>query len=427
MKPNARRWGIGCGAAVLLLAIAIIVANLWPESDLIEHRVASPYGVDDPQFVRAMSSLLGPALLEGNHVTELTNGEEAFPAMLAAIRGAQRSITFETYIYWEGEIGRRFAAALADRARAGVRVHVLIDWAGSHKMDERSLAQLRAAGASVALYRRPRWHNLGELNERTHRKLLIVDGKIGFTGGFGIADKWRRDAGDPAHWRDSHFRVEGPVVAQLQSAFMDNWLRTSPALLHGDAYFPQLAPRGSSRAQTFVSSPDEGSGTMRLMYLLSIASARRSIRIATAYFVPDALMIRALVDARRRGVAIEIIVPGPHIDFPLVRRASRALWGPLLAAGVKIYEYQPTMYHVKIFIVDDRWVSVGSTNLDYRSFRLNDEANLNVYDAAFAREQIAVLDEDRRRAREITFREWQSRPASVKIGDRLAALIRWQL
>lgn len=427
MKPRTRRWSIGCGGAAAALVVAIVLANLWPESDLVEHRVISPYGVDDPRFVRTMSSLLGPPLVEGNRIIELTNGEETFPAMLEAIRGAQRSITFETYIYWEGAIGERFAAALAERARAGIRVHLLLDWAGSQRMDEESLAQLRAAGADVALYRRPRWHNLGELNERTHRKLLIVDGRVGFTGGFGIADKWRRDGENPEHWRDSHFRVEGPVVAQLQAAFMDNWLRSSPALLHGDAYFPHLTPSGLSRAQTVVSSPDQENGTMRLMYLLSIASARRSIRIATAYFVPDALTTKALIDARRRGVSVEVIVPGPHIDFPIVRRASRALWGPLLAAGVKIYEYQPTMYHVKILVVDALWVSVGSTNLDYRSFRYNDEANLNVYDPAFAAEQAAVLDEDRAQAREITYAEWKRRPATAKIIDRLAALLRWQL
>lgn len=422
-----KRRGILSGAALVVAGVAVVTANLWPESDLVEHRVSSPYGVADPRFVRAMSSLLGPALLDGNSVIELTNGEEAFPAMLAAIRHARHSITFETYIYWEGEIGAAFAAALAERARSGVRVHVLLDWLGSQKMDDENLTQLRRAGAEVVLYRRPRWHNLGELNERTHRKLLAIDGKVGFTGGFGIADKWRRDGDDPEHWRDSHFRVEGPVVAQLQSAFMDNWLRARPELLHGDAYFPRLEPRGSLRAQVFVSSPDEGSGTMRLMYLLSIAAARRNVRIATAYFVPDSLTVKALVAARRRGVAVEIIVPGPHIDFPVSRHASHALWGPLLAAGVKIYEYQPTMYHVKLLIVDDLWVSVGSTNLDYRSFRYNDEANLNVYDADFARGQNAVLDADRARSREVTYAQWKRRPRSEKVRDRLSALLRWQL
>lgn len=175
MKPRARRWSIGCGATAVALVVAVFLANLWPESDLVEHRVSSPYGVEDPQFVRAMSSLLGPALLEGNSITELTNGEEAFPAMLAAIAHARHSITFETYIYWEGEIGARFAAALAERARSGVRVHVLLDWVGSQKMDDHGLAELRRAGAEVVLYRRPRWHNLGELNERTHRKLIVDD------------------------------------------------------------------------------------------------------------------------------------------------------------------------------------------------------------------------------------------------------------
>lgn len=427
MTRRTKRVLVGIGIVLAAGLFAIIVANLWPESDLVEHRVQSSYDVTDPQFVHAMSSLLGPALVGGNTVTELSNGVEAFPAMLAAIRSATKSITFETYIYWEGAVGRAFSAALAERARAGVPVHVLIDWAGSHKMDEASLAMLRDVGVQVVRYRRPRWHNVGELNERTHRKILVVDGRIGFTGGFGIADKWAGDAQSPDHWRDSHFRVEGPVVAQLQAAFLDNWLRTHPDLLHGNAYFPVIPASGTQVAQVFVSSPDEGAGRMRLMYLLSIASARRTVRIATAYFVPDELTVRALLAARRRGVEVEILVPGPHIDYEITRRASRALWGDLLRAGVRIYEYQPTMYHVKVFVVDGLWVSIGSTNIDYRSFRYNDEANLNVYDAAFAAKLERMLDTDRKRARLMTYEQWRQRPITEKLGERAASLLRWQL
>ena len=414
-------------AVVGVALLAIVIANLWPESDLVEHRVEPLYAVDDPQFLRAVGTLLGPSLTEGNSVVELTNGDEVFPAMLEAIRSAKQSITFETYIYWEGAIGRAFAAALSERARAGVPVHIILDWAGSQKMDEESLDTLRAAGADVVMYRRPKWHNVGELNERTHRKLLVVDGRIGFTGGFGIADKWLGDAKTPDHWRDSQFRVEGPVVAQMQAAFMDNWLRVRADLLHGEAYFPPLFRRGQHQAQMFVSSPDEGNGRMRLLYLLSIASARESVRIATSYFVPDKLTTEALVSARRRGVDVEIIVPGPHIDMEIVRRASRALWGPLLAAGVRLYEYQPTMYHAKFMVVDGVWVTVGSTNIDYRSFQYNDEANLNVHDQNFAGEVERVFTSDRSKSRRVTLAGWQNRPWTEKIKERLAALLRWQL
>jgi cardiolipin synthase len=272
-----------------------------------------------------------------------------------------------------------------------------------------------------------RWYSLGRLNNRTHRKLLIVDGRVGFTGGVGIADNWLGDAEDPEHWRDSHFRLEGPAVAQMQAAFMDNWMETCAEVLHGEEYFPALEPRGSHAAQVFKSSADDASESVRLMYLLSISSAVRSVRIANAYFVPDSLAVASLVGARERGVTVEIIVPSRHIDTALVRRASRALWGPLLEAGVAIYEYQPTMYHVKVVIVDEVWTSVGSTNFDNRSFRLNDEANLNVLDAEFAAGQADVFEQDKAKSRRITLEEWRRRPWRERAVERLASLLRLQL
>jgi cardiolipin synthase len=216
-------------------------------------------------------------------------------------------------------------------------------------------------------------------------------------------------------------------VAQLQSAFMDNWLKTQNCVLHGPEYFPDLPPVGSCRAQVFFSSPEEGSESARLMYLMSITCAAKSIRLASAYFVPDDLCVQSLVDAAKRGVKIEIILPGEHIDTNVVRRASRARWGPLLEAGVSIYEYQPTMFHCKVMIVDDAWVSVGSTNFDNRSFRLNDEANLNILDGDFARGQAAEFDLDKERARQVTLDEWKNRPLNEKLREHAAALLRWQL
>jgi cardiolipin synthase len=254
-----------------------------------------------------------------------------------------------------------------------------------------------------------------------------VDGKTGFTGGAGIADLWTGNAQDPDHWRDSHFKMEGPVVAQCQAAFMDNWLKTRSCVLHGQEYFPKSDPVGSCRAQVFMSSPAEGSESARLMYLLTIASASRSIRIASAYFVPDYLSVETLVGACKRGVRVEIIVPGEHVDTDITRRASRSRWGPLLQAGAEIYEYRPTMYHCKVMIVDDIWTSVGSTNFDNRSFRLNDEANLNVYDADFAREQVGAFEQDKERSRRVTLQEWENRPWTEKVKERGAALLRSQL
>jgi cardiolipin synthase len=264
---------------------------------------------------------------------------------------------------------------------------------------------------------------VGRLNNRTHRKLLVVDGRIGFTGGVGIAEVWTGDAQDADHWRDSHFRVEGPVVAQMQAAFMDNWIKTTGSILHGPTYFPELGTAGEQSAQMFMSSPAGGSESMELMYLLAITAASRSIYLASAYFIPDALSTKALAHALGRGVKVQIITPGPHTDAETVRRASRALWGELLEAGAEIYEYQPTMYHCKVFIVDECLVSVGSTNFDPRSFRLNDEASLNVYDDDFAQRSIEVFQRDLTRARRITFAEWTARPLREKLVERAAALL----
>lgn len=420
-------WLIIVVTATASYLLSLVVRVLTSREKKIAHEIEHMFSVADDQFLRSLGGLLSPAMLGGNRITSLTNGDAFFPAMLNAIGSAQHSVTFETFIYWQGEIGRQFADALIDRARAGVKVHVLLDWLGTKKMDPQSMQSMKDAGVEVERYHPLRWYNIRRVNNRTHRKLLVVDGTVGFTGGAGIADLWLGCAQDPDHWRDSHFKIEGPVVAQCQSAFMDNWLKTRSRVLQSREYFPEVAPAGSHRAQVFMSSPSEGSESARLMYLLSIASATESIRIASAYFVPDDLSVRTLVDARRRGVTVEIIIPGEHIDTEVTRRASRSRWGPLLEAGAVIYEYQPTMYHCKVLIVDDRWTSIGSANFDNRSFRLNDEANLNVYDADFAHEQSDVFERDKEQSRRVTLEEWRHRPWPEKLHDRLAGLLRSQL
>lgn len=415
-------------ASVLVTALAtLLLTNLFSGKVSVERKLEHLYSIDDPQFVRSMGTLLGPGLLPGNRVDTLVNGDEIFPAMLAAIGAAERTITFETYIYWSGDIGKSFADALSERARAGVRVHVLLDWLGTAKMDDDLLQELQAAGVEIEKYRPLRWYNVARMNHRTHRKLLVVDGKVGFTGGVGIADTWSGHAEDTEHWRDTHFRLEGPAVAQMQSAFLDNWLELRPEVLHGDDYFPPLESAGGATAQVFKSSFGEGSESTRLMYLLSITAAEESILLSSSYFVPDSAAIEAFVAARRRGVHVEIIVPGAEIDSELVRQASRGLWGPLLEAGVEIYEYQPTMFHVKVLVVDGLWSSVGSTNFDNRSFSLNDEANLNVLDAEFAAQQRRVFEHDREQSRRVTLADWQNRPRSEKCQEWLSGLVRGQL
>ena len=412
---------------VLTLAATLVVLNFTSGEKKLEEQVKREYALHDPQYQRALGVMLGPPITGGNRFQALYNGDQIFPPMLAAIRGARQSITFETYIYWSGDIGRAFADALAERARAGVKVHVLLDWLGSAKVDETFISEMQGAGVEIRKFHKPAWYDIARMNNRTHRKLLVVDGRVGFTGGVGIAPAWTGHAQDAEHWRDSHFKVEGPVVAQMQAVFMDNWVKVSGDVLHGSRYFPAIEPVGEGRAQMFSSSPSGGSESMHLMYLLSIAAATRTIDLSSAYFVPDELTVRALVAAMQRGVRLRIITPGPIIDSQTVRGASRASWGPLLEAGAQISEYQPTMFHCKVFTVDGLLVSVGSTNFDNRSFRLNDEANLNIYDERFAAAQTQQFEADLKQSRRLSLEAWRERPLSEKALEHLASLLSAQL
>jgi cardiolipin synthase len=422
-----RKW-IAVAAAVALTALAVVlVLNLTLGDKKVDTVVEHRYGVEDEQFLRTMGAMLGPAVVDGNQVDVLVNGDQIFPAMLEALRGARRTITFEMFIYWSGSVGKAFADVLAERAKAGVRVHVLIDGVGSGKIDEAYIEAMKEAGAQVERYNPPRYFKIGELNNRTHRKLIVVDGAIGFTGGVGIADQWAGNAQDPQHWRDTHFRVTGPVVAQMQGAFMDNWTEATGVVLHGPDYFPQPRRTGKQLAQVFTSSPGGGSDSMQLMYMMAIAAAKQSIAISAAYFVPDNVEIDTIVRALKRGVKVRIIVPGEHIDTETVRRASRARWGKLLEAGAEIYEYQPTMFHCKAMVVDELWTSVGSTNFDSRSFSVNDEANLNVHDREFARAQLRIFEDDLKRARRISFEQWRQRPWTEKLWEHAAGVLGSQL
>ena len=417
---------------ILLTFAATVVAvivflNFSTGEKKIDRKVERLYSVEDPDFPRAMGVLLGPAIVGGNSFEVLVNGDRIFPKMLEAIRAAKKSITFESYIYWSGLIGKEFADALAERARAGVKVHVLLDWVGSSKMEAALFDQMVDAGVQVRKFHKPHWYNLARLNNRTHRKTLVTDGSTGFTGGVGISDLWSGNAQDPSHWRDTHFRVQGPVVAQMQATFLDNWTKITGVVLHGPLYFPPLEAVGKGRAQMFSSSPAGGSESMQLMYMMAITAAQRSIDLSSAYFVPDELTLRTLIDALKRGVKVRVITPGPHTDTKIVGAASRALWGRLLEAGGEIFEYQPTMYHCKVMIVDTALVSVGSTNFDNRSFRLNDESNLNIYDPAFAQEQEAIFRDDLEHSRRITLQQWQQRPWTEKAWEHVSGLLGPQL
>ncbi len=424
MKPSEAKL-VTIGVTALATAfLTIFLKNFISGEKKIRRRIPRIYGSASPQFERSMSQLLGPPIVTGNRVTRLENGAEIFPAMIAAIGKAQTTITFETFIFCSGEIADRFSHALAAKAREGVKVHVLIDGFGCNCVGGEALRRMTDAGVELEVYH---IQNIARANQRTHRKLLVIDGRLGFIGGVGIADEWLGNAGSPDHWRDTHYQLEGPAVAQLQAAFLDNWMKTRATVLHGDAYFPPLDEVGPHHCQVFKSSPMEGSESARLMFLMCISAAEKNLRIGNAYFVPDDLTTETIIAAARRGVEVEVLVPGPHLDSYLVRGASRHRWGNLLKEGVRIFEYKPTMYHCKCMIIDDLWTSIGSANFDNRSFRLNDEANLNVIDHEFAAEAIRIFQEDQQQANEISYQDWHQRPLVEKIADASATVFRSQL
>ena len=365
--------------------------------------IQSLYSARAPEFRQAAGSLLGPDFVGGNSISTLVNGDEIFPAMLSAIRSARRSINLETYVFWDGDIAKQFTAALSERARSGVAVNLILDAQGTQKMGRENLVKLRESGARIVKYHGVFWPDPRRYNNRSHRKLLIVDGTVAFIGGAGIADLWAGNADSPKHWRDNHYKVTGPVVAQLQARFVSTWIKTRGEVLHGAKYFPPLEDSGSLAAQATRSGAHYEN--LDLMYLLAIAAAKRTLRIENAYFLPDDLLRKELVAASKRGARIEIIVPGKKIDKKLVRSASRRHWPELLNAGIKIYEYEPTLLHAKLMIVDDKFVSVGSGNFANRSVRLNDEANLDVLDSDFAAQQTHLFELDKRQSHQVTLNE----------------------
>jgi cardiolipin synthase len=346
--------------------------------------------------------------------------------MIEAIRGAQQTVTLETFIFKSDKVGQEFVAALSERARAGVKIHVIADALGSMSLSKADVDALTDAGVQLVKYNPPRGLKLFRVNHRTHRKIMVVDGRIGFIGGVCLSDEWLGNGEASNVWRDTHLRVEGPVVAQMQAVFADNWLEAQSEVLEGPEYFPELKPAGSIEAQCFASGPLNGVEQARLSYLFAIAAARKNIRLAHSYFTPSTLAIEALLEARQRGVRIEIVVPR-KFDNKLVGSASRSRWGELMQAGVAFYEFQPALYHCKIMIVDDLWATVGSVNFDERSFRLNDEANLNILDREFAARLIQTFEEDKRKSQPLQAQNFRRRNWISQCWDRFAGLFRSQL
>jgi cardiolipin synthase A/B len=385
--------------------------------------------VGEPSFFPTIEAYTDAPIVGGNRIELLFNGDETFPAMLRDIKTAKSTITFAQYLYEEGSISYEFAQAFSDRCRAGVQAHILIDNQGSQKLPRKIPAMMRDAGCHVEFFRRVEaqqvflpWRLL-KYNYRNHRRVLVIDGRVGFTGGYGISEAWTGDGRTEDHWRETNARVEGPVVKYLQAAFTESWLEATGALLGGDGYFPRLEPRGKVSAQMVKSSPIGGSFQNYMLFLLSITSAKKSILITNSYFIPDDTMIEALLKAAARGVRVVILVPG-KIDHQITYRASRSNYGRMLLGGIQIFEYMPALMHAKTMVVDGVWATVGSTNFDNRSFALNEELNLTVYDSGIAQRLEEAFEQDLKYSRKITYDEWSSRGIGERIYEIFAFPVR---
>jgi cardiolipin synthase A/B len=368
----------------------------------------------------------------GNRIDILLNGDETFPAMLRDIRAATSTITFAQYLVEGGSLAKEFAEAFAERCRAGVKGNILLDSHGSGSTPAEILGLMREAGCHVEFFRRVEapsiifpWKLL-QYNYRSHRRVLVIDGKIGFTGGYGISDSWRGDGRTQDHWRDTNARIEGPAVKFLQAAFAESWLETTAIAIGGEGYFPRLEPVGKVPAQIVSSSPAGGSFQNYLLFLLSINSARKSILITNPYFIPDDVMSEALVKAVGRGVSVVVLVPG-KIDSQLTYVTSRGNYGRLLRGGAEIFEYHAALMHAKTMVIDGIWATIGSSNLDNRSFALNQEINLTLYDVSLARRLEEIFRQDLKYSKKITYDEWNSRSIFERLFEIFAFPVKEQL
>jgi cardiolipin synthase len=387
--------------------------------------VAEPQTDLASRLRRTLEGVLGVPATEGNRLEVLRNGDEIFPAMLEAIDAAEHTIDFLTFVYWNGEIGREFGDHLARRAQAGVRVRVLLDAWGAHTMDKGVLSELDEAGAHVHWFRPLHRLRPGQLNHRTHRKVLITDEAVGFTGGVGIADCWRGNARDASEWRDSHFRIEGPAVDGLRAAFLDNWIETDPELFDEAVdRFPDQPQPGRSLVQCVRGAAETGWSDVATLFRTLLQSARERVRITTAYFVPDADLNERLCDAARRGVEVDVLLPGPHVDKRFVQLAGEADFAELLDCGVRIWRFQPSMLHAKVMTVDGCVANIGSANLNTRSVALDEEVNLVVIDGDIVDELDRHFDEDLEHSRPVQPGQWEDRSPLQRAAERVVAPVR---
>jgi cardiolipin synthase len=401
----------------LALALAALAGAC---SSVPTHRLLPPMNLGEPAFFPTLEAHAQAPIVGGNRVTLLLNGEQIYPAILGAIRRAKRTITYAQYSYEDGPIARDVATALAERCRAGVTAHVLLDGVGTLQMPREYVELMEQGGCQVVSFRPVGPLGIARVNNRNHRRILVVDGRIGFTGGSGISDKWMGNGRVADHWRDTDIQVEGPAVEYLQGAFAENWVEATGAVLGGVDYFPRpIESKGRTQVQVIRSGPRGGSYAMYTTFLLALSSARRSIKITNPYVLLDEMMTDTLVQAARRGVHVSFLVPGIS-DHPLVRHAGRRQFGRLLEAGIEIHEYTAALLHAKTMVIDGLWATVGSTNLDHRSFKLNDELNVVAYDANVARQLEKVFQDDLRYSTQIDLESWRNRSVRGRLFELLA-------
>jgi cardiolipin synthase len=426
-RAARRYWPLGAAAGAGLG---------WYAADSLRHRREGAFGyeigseveVGSEDFMRAAEALTGAPVTTGNKAELLINGDSIFPAFLETIASAERTLNLQTYIYWRGEIADDVAGAVCEKARGGVECRVILDALGAVQMQRSLIGEMRDAGAEVLLFRPPKPYAIKRMANRTHRRILVADGRVGMTGGVGIAAEWMGDAEDPDHWRDTHVRVRGPAVRGLQGAFAENWLEGTGEVLAGEDDLPELEPVDDGGPMQVVrSSAKVGDTNAEALYYLAIGSARESIELTAAYFVPRPAFTDALCTAASRGIDVRILVPGPHIDKRVVRAGGRAAYDELLDAGARVFEYQPTMLHAKTLCIDRVWSSVGTVNFDNRSFQLHDEITLCVWSEPFAAALHDAFEADLERAEEIDAAKWRHRPLRQRAAEAGTALLRREL
>lgn len=408
-------------------AVAFVLYHTSADSHPAVYALDPDFDTTSAEFRRTIAGATGMPLIEGNRVEIYNNGDEFYPAMLEAIENARSSVTMEQYIFWDGQVGRRFAEAFAEKAREGVPVKLLVDAIGSATLGGEIYRTLEAGGCQLAWFRPIHWYTLHRANQRDHRKSLIVDGSIAFTGGAGLADHWLGTASSEREWRDIQVCVEGPAVAAQQAGFAQNWLLATGEIINGHEYFPEPQNAGDVAVQTILSSPSSGAAAAATLYLIAVQCAQRYLYIANPYFIPDARVIDMLARACRRGVNVKLMLAGKHNDTWWARQNSVRLYGRLIEAGVEIYEYEPSMLHQKTMVVDGVWATVGTTNFDNRSFALSEETNLCFHDRALVEQLGTIFRADLERSERVELAAWKRRGAYRQALESVASLIENQV